>query len=237
MRSQRRLLFILDLNGTLLHRLCRRPELRAYYDDHPNCRPADCRFGGNHLIFRPNRQVFLERLFKLGQVAVWTSAMTKNALPMVIKTFDGILDLEYLRQQDPSFSVVMNRQRDLIQGVKTGSERLLFLWTQTECIVKQLSTSYKPEFLKDLDRVWQHFPEYGPHNTIMVDDSVEKLARHRDNLLQIPEYIVTDAKIDFTQDVVLSQMLQTLERTQEECHHKDIRPLLREYRIEDHKSD
>lgn len=46
--------------------------------------------------------------------------------------------------------------------------------------------------IKDLQRVWDRFPEWNEGNTVMVDDSEDKLRRQPGNLLLVPEYKVRD---------------------------------------------
>jgi hypothetical protein len=109
MNAPRRLLFILDLNGTLLHRLTKSWEIKLAHK-HCDYRVSDCTVNGNQIYFRPERRQFLAKLFELGEVAVWTSALPKNAVPMVLRTFDGLLDTGKLSSLSPSIETMMNKR-------------------------------------------------------------------------------------------------------------------------------
>lgn len=207
----KQLLFILDLNGTVLARLTRRGE-QAAMQQHPQFRPPDCSVRGSHVYLRPHLRPFLQALLRLGTVAVWTSALPKNAFPMVLHCFGGLLDLQGLASNGngasagSDLSPYLQRHADVAALVGSGPHRLHFLWTQEQCRVGRPSVGGKPEFVKDLDRVWQAFPDYGRRNTIMIDDSEEKLLHHRSNLLRIPEYNVLNPTVDFTRDDALLRL-------------------------------
>lgn len=211
----RRLLFVLDLNGTLLHRLTKSYECTAAME-HPLRRTADCKVRGCSIFFRPGRAAFLQKLLQLGQVAVWTSALPKNAVPMVLQTFSGLLDPAALRDHDDlNLQSGLTLHKDLVLSTENSIGRLLFLWTQNDCTILPPSpctqNKFKPLFHKDLYRLWQRFPEYNATNTIMIDDSQDKLAGHLDNLLCLEEYVVTDPTKDFTQDQTLYRLSEYLQ--------------------------
>lgn len=42
--------------------------------------------------------------------------------------------------------------------------------------------------VKDLRRVWDRFPRWNAENTVILDDSEEKLALQPDNLIRVPRY-------------------------------------------------
>ncbi len=42
--------------------------------------------------------------------------------------------------------------------------------------------------VKDLRRVWDRFPRWNSKNTVILDDSEEKLALQPDNLIRVPRY-------------------------------------------------
>lgn len=52
---------------------------------------------------------------------------------------------------------------------------LLFFWTVEQCENRSAlrSSCYIP--VKNLRRVWEHYPSYGPHNTLIIEDTKEKL--------------------------------------------------------------
>lgn len=195
------ILFILDLNGTLMHRITR-THLVALAQEHPNYRPPNCTVNGNPIFFRPGHHDFLRRLLGLGQVAVWTSAMPKNAHPMVMHIFNGLLT-----------GNMINRYRHPNGGPwREGVHELLFLWSQEQCEVRKVPGQDKPEFKKDLQRAWKAHPCFSPRNTIIIDDSPAKVSSHTENLIAIPEFLVTDELVDHTKDDVLPTLAAYLER-------------------------
>src|ERR1700733_1054527 len=102
----RRVLIVLDLNGTLLHRLTKSSDVaKAKCNPHVLVREPlplfDTVVNSNPIIFRPHLKVFLKGLMDFADLAVWTSAMSKNAVPMVARTFAGVLNWEAFEQLDP----------------------------------------------------------------------------------------------------------------------------------------
>jgi hypothetical protein len=54
-------------------------------------------------------------------------------------------------------------------------ESMKFIWTSTECKYTRVNDEKgKPLLEKPLSYVWHEFPEYGPRNTIIIDDSYLK---------------------------------------------------------------
>lgn len=211
------ILFILDLNGTLLHRITRSHLVRVA-KEHANYRPPNCVVNGNPIFFRPGHCDFLQRLLGLGQVAVWTSAMPKNAHPMVMHTFNGLLTKD-----------MINRYRRPSDGPwREGPHELLFVWSQDRCDTRRAPGQEKPEFRKDLERAWKAYPNFSSRNTIVIDDSPEKLSAHTSNLIAIPEFLVTDDRVDHTQDNVLVTLATYLEEMLVTGEIDDVTSRLRE---------
>jgi hypothetical protein len=52
--------------------------------------------------------------------------------------------------------------------------RLRFIYGRSRCELAVRSGGGKPLWLKNLAVVWRAFPEYGPRNTLLIDDSDEK---------------------------------------------------------------
>jgi len=142
-------LIIFDLNGVLCHRIRKHREPEGAEPD--SYRPAlEKRIVKTVVIPRPNLHTFLRWADQNFCVAVWTSAKLKTARQLV----------EHLFPED-----VRNR--------------LLFLWGQDRCQQADIPSteSCVPLFYKDLKRVWEEFPLWSSHNTIIVDDSPEKCQR------------------------------------------------------------
>lgn len=210
--NERRLLFILDLNRTLLHRITKTLQ-RSLTVNHPQSRSSDCCVKGNPIYYRPGYRSFLEQLFTWGEVAVWTSAMPKNAYPMVLNVFSGFLTRDSVENYHlygcPPLAVY-------------GENKLLFLWTQSECEVRRIPGVEKPDFRKRLDLVWEKFPAYNACNTVMIDDTPLKLDSHRDNLIAIPEFLVTEQEVDHTKDQVLDHLTDYLKSIYQSVKEDDI---------------
>lgn len=215
-----RRLIILDLNGTILNRLTHEHEFKVFRK-HPivtkRALTSDITIHGSKIMFRPHRLGFLKHLLQNFDVAVWTSSRPKNAFAMVYYSFESLLDFETLRAESKRYGLTSRqvllgqselkakeKEAELIQETR-NRHRLAFIWTQEECDTieqeRPEGAKYvKPLRKKDLTKVWTAFPQYSPQNTIIVDDTREKLAEHNDNHLVIPEFDVTDHEVDFTTD-------------------------------------
>lgn len=101
---------------------------------------------GSHLVWvRPGVKKMIETKLSEGHhLAVWTSMTEANAMNLI----------------------------DLVFGdVKS---RLMFVWTQEDCLVIPGDTKEKPLMFKPLVRVWFAFPQFNKSNTVLVDDSPQK---------------------------------------------------------------
>jgi hypothetical protein len=65
-------------------------------------------------------------------------------------------------------------------------KELLFEWDQTKCIAITAGRR-KPLFQKHLIDVWHEFPQYDPSNTIILDDSQEKMAMNPEECVRLVE--------------------------------------------------
>lgn len=251
------LLIILDINGTLVSRLTKSHEHRLA-NSHPLFRKPDVTVNGYPIYFRPGLRSFLSGLFKLGngqhRVAIWTSAMAKNAVPMVVKMFGPLLDYaemhddfladgtEYSREianllnthfnsrisQKKSLEFgdgEFNDELELSKALELTSispikkKKLSFIWSQGQCeVFKKLRKSSepfsdKPEFRKDLDRVWSSKGNsHSPLNTLIIDDSAEKIDLHPLNHMNVSTFsVAVDPSLDFTTDDVLDRLLKHLQ--------------------------
>jgi hypothetical protein len=223
MNAPPRTLFILDLNGTLLHRLTKTWESNLA-KAHPRYIERDCTVNGNEIFFRPGRRQLLSKLLGIGDVAVWTSAMPKNAVPMVLRTFGGSLNAESLRGLNDTIKTAVNNHSHVLEEEGSGPHTLKFVWTQEDCKIIPVKDEIKPKFKKNLEKVWDLYPQYSANNTVMIDDSPDKLSQNIENLLRLPEYVVTDPKIDFTADKVLYDLSAYVQELAE-C--RDVRDYLK----------
>ncbi|XP_024520960.1 uncharacterized protein LOC9639528 isoform X1 [Selaginella moellendorffii] len=147
-------LLILDVNGLLVD---------TYFmkEDRPP-RLHDAVVGRFLVYRRPHCEEFLQFCLRHFHVAVWSSAKEHNVMGMV----------------------------NLILG--ESKKLLAFIWSQKWCTdtgVKCLDNKFKPLFLKELKKVWESSKpdvpwdkgEYGPWNTLLIDDSPHKVLRNPDH--------------------------------------------------------
>lgn len=207
-------LFILDLNGTLLHRITKSP-VQKLVAMHPKKRQPDCHVMGNPVYFRPGLFQFLDELIQLGDVAVWTSALPKNAVPMVMQAFINILDQAELMKLPAPVPLIAQQNSHIRIHYGRGKEPkkypLQFIWTQEECDMVGNDEKGRPRFQKNLEKVWKTFPRYAKIDTLIIDDSGSKiLAEHEKNHIKIPEFDVSNGDIDHTTDNELEKLLNQL---------------------------
>ena len=251
----KRLLFILDLDGALLCRLSKKPE-KSLATKHPNFIKPNFKLKGDHVFVRPGLSDFLSRIFKLGDVAVWTAITSQYAVPLVVRTFYGLLDIKEAKSRIRIIDNTLNNNKVLRMTHKaSGPHKLKFLWTRAHCevISPVLATSdgssirissklpiplplipkpmedllpfekkavlrakkkLAPEFIKNLDRVLQKYPQYCSEQVVLIDDcSVNcRHEQHRlENRISLPTYKVLDPKVNHTQDRCLSDLATFLE--------------------------
>jgi hypothetical protein len=159
----------------------------------------------------------------VADVAVWTSAQVKNAVPMVMLGFGGLLDRGYWKMEDSEMPAEyaaevkqcfqnFSQRKDFPQTY--GTKRLSFLWAQDQCEVIGHSKGsrgkgdFKPEFVKNLTKIWKAYPEkYTPSNTIIIDDSEKKIPKAvRPNLICIPEFDVEKDPLSSLSDNILPNL-------------------------------
>lgn len=145
-------LLVLDVNGLLV-------ETYFQFEKLPEEHRPDGRVGRFFVYRRPFCDEFLEFCFENFVVGIWSSAQQHN----------------------------VDRLVDFIFG--DWKKKLLFSWHQIDCTDTGLKTpenSRKPLFLKELSKLWNkvrpELPweegEYGPCNTLLIDDSPYKALRN-----------------------------------------------------------
>lgn len=255
-------LLVLDLNGTILHRLTHTHEAKLFRN-HPvvlgkNIKP-DITVNGCKIVYRPHAQAFLKHVLKHFDVAVWTSSRPQNALPMVHYSFRGLLDvagvLEEAERREVAVRQVILGPSDagaelmklrLLEETK-GLPKLQFIWTQEECDIvtvkpseslessvlpKKPSAFSKPIRKKNLSKIYKSFFDYDPTNTLIIDDTDAKIADHVDNHLKVDEFTVIDYETDFTQDGGLLRLKKFLEKLLSDDP-RDVRTFLASHRLEE----
>jgi len=141
-------LLVLDLNGTILHRLTHAFEVKLFRN-HPavlfnNLKP-DVTVHGSKIILRPHAITFLTHVLKHFDVAVWTSSRPHNALPMVHHSFKNLLDFSSILEEANQRAVTVrqvilgpsDKGAEIMKGRlledTLGKAKLKFIWTQSEC--------------------------------------------------------------------------------------------------------
>jgi hypothetical protein len=258
----RKRLLVLDLNGTILHRLTHNFEFKEF-KKHPvvieKSLSTDITVNGCKIVFRPHSSSFLKYILNHFDVAVWTSSRPHNAIPMVNCSFKKLLDFSGVLEEAKRYNI-STRQVVLGLNDKTADEtknrlieatknnpRLQFIWTQTECDTvkqqqeeeeveqekeKKILKFVKPIRKKNLDRIYKHFPQYSSLNTLIIDDTDEKLVDHMENHLKISEFNVIDHETDFTADVHLIKLKKYLKLLIKQDP-PDLKTFLSKYDLED----
>lgn len=286
-----RRLLVLDLNGTILHRLTHSFETKLFRQ-HPvviskSLKP-DITVNGSKIVFRPHAAVFLAHVLKHFDVAVWTSSRAHNAIPMVHHSFKSLLDFSNVLDEAARYNLSVRQvvlgpsqkgaqlMKDRLLEETRNRARLKFIWTQSECDIcpsdklklktdlltsatgisttntseqninsppssppqpsspiLHTGTFIKPLRKKDLSKIYSTFPStYTPLNTLIIDDTNEKLIDHLKNHLRIQEFDVIDHDTDYTQDRHLLQLKKYLELLVKEDP-QDIRSFLAKYSLDD----
>ena len=128
---------------------------------------------------RPYLQCFLKWLFRPAspwRVAFWTCSQRSTALNSLSKLQLGLVEPSHHPDDKP---VLL-------------SSRLVSLWAREETIPPQDYNVYV-RATKDFDHLWTHLRqldrgEYGPENTVMIDDTPNKLRAQPDTLLNPPTF-------------------------------------------------
>lgn len=213
-------LLILDLNGTLVHKKRPNPIKRPYIDEF-----FDYIFGEESIGSKeyPNWEVM-----------IWSSAQAQNVRKMCdllgIEKRENLVsnnDPTIPHHRYPTRSKVNllndlekltinsngNLQNDHHQNLKR-KRSVLEIWDRSQMNLSREDFNRKVSTTKDLNSIWKKIKyldpydqteyQYGPENTIIIDDSPEKLSLQPYNLCQIKEF-----KGDET-DKSLLEIIETL---------------------------
>lgn len=151
-------LLICDINGILCHRVRRDPYPDIKY------RESTKKVSGTPIIPRPGLNEFLELLSQHFCLAIWTSAKPKSA-------------------------------QALVKAIVPSHIQLVFVWAQNQCHVQQSQDDEEDDlmdernavFVKSLSKVYTRYPLWNSTNTLLIDDSREKiLPQDVGNLFQPP---------------------------------------------------
>lgn len=202
MSRARSLLIILDLNGALLQRVIQRPKIASISSfEHRKAEKY-------HIYLRPHFHAFMSYLIREFEVAVWTSAQENNALAIVKECFtDSFIPEKLQFVWHREHCELRNRTSQEVAAIKAANPKAFV----------------KPIAIKDLDAVWKAYGDrYSPNNTLILDDSAEKM-RHRDNHLFIPSFQVTEDALNDESLVILTEYLTKLKIAAEGDDSFDVR--------------
>ena len=146
-------LLIFDLNGIFLVRH------RGTTSHKP-----DFTIGAFKCYIRPGVRKFLKWAHHHFDVAVWSSTMPHNTIP-----------------------IVQN-----IWGKKMKD--LKFIFSQRQCTQTGTMPCGKPIFLKELKYVWEMFPWYDETNTFLIDDSPHKVVNNPPHTSIHPEPLTFETR-------------------------------------------
>jgi hypothetical protein len=150
------------LNGILCHRI-RKSKERI---DHETAntiieyRPIDAHVAQTPVIARPHLHAFLQHLQSSNLcLALWTSAKRKTV-------------------------------HALLEQLQIPVTTFLFVWGQDQCLTTHddlsMSNNTSPLFQKDLQKVWNQYPLWNRNNTLLMDDSMEKIIPSQEELAMHP---------------------------------------------------
>eukprot|EP00742_Colponemidia_sp_Colp-10_P001423 GILJ01001531.1.p1 GENE.GILJ01001531.1~~GILJ01001531.1.p1 ORF type:complete len:257 (-),score=22.32 GILJ01001531.1:972-1742(-) len=147
-----------------------------------NPKPAHKIVNKRKVWLRPGLDALRNFIFEEDQarghfdVAVWSSAMSQNTRPMIDAVFGA------------------HRQH------------LLFDYHREHTVPDESPHAKAHATLKDLQSIWGKFPEYGPTNTVLIDDSASKAAKQPNNHILIPEYAYEKLQDSFESDPTLENL-------------------------------
>ena len=173
-----KLLVLLDMNGTLLHRTKSRPQHIRLAPDLALPRTADS--PARCYYMRPQAQWFVQALMAMPRVrlAFCTSMFGRNAHPAV----------EYLAGRRWQEHGVLLLDRSFQKHDSQGKDK----W----------------DTMRDMEKVWAHLPRvcgwvHGETDTVFVDDSPRKMREHPENALIVPTF--DDANLEAEHDAKEAQ--------------------------------
>lgn len=225
-------LLVLDLNGTILHRLTHASEVKLFRN-HPvvvskNLKP-DITVHGSKIVFRPHVITFLTHVLKHFDVAVWTSSRPHNALPMVHHAFKNLLDFSSILDEAVKRGVTVRQvilgpsdkgaelMKERLIEETNGKAKLKFIWTQSEC------DTVKPE-AEDTEQVVVDDGTASPESTVR---GFSKPIRKKDLskiYSEFPAYTVQNTLIIDDTDAKLAD-------------HFDNHLCIDEFNVTDHQTD
>lgn len=186
-RRRSGVLVILDVHGVLVEKTATKDKdrKRAALTRRRHWRT----FKNNATVWlRPNLSLFFDTLYARHDVAIWSSAIERNIVPLL-----NAIDAEYAMK--PSLM-----------------DRLTFLWDRERC--REDFQSGKYSTVKRVDDVWMNkvFQErYSAENTLLLDDSPLKVRHFPDSSIIVPEYTALSLGEQYNNDDTLLWLLLYIE--------------------------
>lgn len=141
--------------------------------------------------------------------------------------------LKFIWTQSECDTVDRTANTDTVATTTASTAATASVSVPVAALKKTTSPFIKPIRKKNLTKIYDTFPQdYTPANTLIIDDSTDKLVDHSCNHLRIEEFRVTDAEVDFTEDQTLLQVKKYLERLLKEDP-TDLRTFLAKYDLSD----
>lgn len=172
-------LLLLDINGALCHRITRRLMNKEH----------DCKYKSYYVYKRPGMDQFIDfcdSQIDVFDVYLYTSIMRHNAQGMVNRLMpnaphylEKIFDREMNKFVAPKFD---NKKKNA-KG----------------------KASRSPDTVRDLAKIWSLLPQYGPENTILVDDDADKCVEYPGNAIIMPPF-VNEEKLEWQPDSTLDKL-------------------------------
>jgi hypothetical protein len=160
-------LLILDLNGVLGER-----------------EPYDINSPGALRKFRrrPWCDEFLQLMSQYYEIAVWSCANGKNITISLNGAFQNNPNIKLLFQWCSDEATSLYPRTSIVSSAKVCKIYCMYVLCMyiSYCYVNYIATILiicnlrQPLFLKELSKVWKLFPSYGAHNTVLVDNHIEK---------------------------------------------------------------
>lgn len=167
-------LLILDMNGILCTRVRKR---EVTLEEGESFRPFVGNVANTPIIPRTDLRRLLTFLDSHFTLAVWTSAQQRTAEELVQLLFPPEVN-----------------------------DRLLFVWGQNRCNAVHTNKTYSDKgkkflFMKNIIKVWDSYPLWNSHNSLLMDDSPEKIPEElRNNSIHPPPLLGLESTADSTNE-------------------------------------
>lgn len=148
--------FVIDVNGVLIKRIWSKSTKQS--NEYDNVIPMPGKNGAQHVYVRPHALSLIKAIADKPNVRLvfWSSMTLEYMLPIVdmLTTKAGVVPEKYTAM------------------------------SQMDCMVEKHPVhSYKPLFVKNVERIYERFPN--SEGTVFVDDSVDKMKYNEDEVIVI----------------------------------------------------